>query len=174
MKPIFILLIVLLSIETVTAQHSFVVATDTSYVAFPQTPNIMVNRVGSGRNVSFQLSRKNFKAFLATAAFLQENYNLSALNLKACRELQANRDSTVALLEKKIVAETNRTNLFKTSYDQLKSVSDTYNIELSRCKNDLDTLNRERKKSQRRSFIKGLLGGFAIGVLGGLTVAVVN
>jgi hypothetical protein len=147
----------------------FSIASDTSYVHFGGFPNrLSVARQGTGRNVTFQMGRSDFKTFISTTAFLQASRETVLQDILLHKSLVVIKDSTISVLKLKFEAEAQRAENFRAGYEDLKKVSENYHIELKSCIDDLQKLNNEKRKAKSWSFLKGALWGVAIGSVGGI------
>lgn len=173
-KLIFLIAALLLSLALCVAQPAprltFTVASDTSFLEFDQVPRLSVSKRTSGRNVYFQMNRKDFKSLAATVGFLQTNYDLCQSSLEASRKIIAKNDSIISILKLKYETEAERvTNLMK-GYEDLKVATQAQQDQLNKCVTDMKSLNKARKREKRKGFLHGVLIGLAAGVVGGVLV----
>ena len=173
-KLISVVAALLLSVAFCVAQSAprltFTVANDTSFLEFYQVPRLSVLKKTSGRNVYFQMNRKDFKSLAATVGFFQTNYDLCQSSLEVSRKLIAKNDSIISILKVKNETEAERVaNLIK-GYDDLKLATQAQQDQLNKCVTDMTELNKARKREKRKGFLHGVLVGLAAGVVGGVLV----
>lgn len=173
MKAIPALALVLFFCLPCTAQNpslTFSVASDTSYVLFSGIPKLMIARTGRGNSINFQMTKRDFKSFLEVTSFMQGSREVALKSLGTYESLLEKKDSAISILKTKYETEVKRTENFKTNFEDLKRVNQTYHMQLNACTADLQTLNNSRRKSKTWAFIKGALVGLAVGSVGVIAV----
>jgi hypothetical protein len=168
MKTILILTLALSCVACCaqTPTLTFSVAPDTSYILFSGIPKLMVARSGSGHSANFHMARQNFKSLLEVMSYMQGSREVALKSVGTYESLMAKKDSTISVLKLKYETELQRTENFKTDYQNLKLVNQTYHVQLNACAEDLQKLTRQKKKSKAWAFIKGALAGLVVGSVG--------
>ena len=148
-----------------SAQHS-ILSSDSSKIIFPNNLTLPLSKSSVGGKTYFQFDKKTFKAFVLTMDYYLKENTISVENVDLLLRNQALFDSTHKILIKKFEIENERTNLYKNAYEDMKSVSSTYDKQMTNCMNDLNTLKAQKDRSKTLSFIKGFLWG--TGIFGGV------
>jgi DNA repair ATPase RecN len=170
MKYIVITLISFMMLPASAQSQSLVVASDTSYLLFPNNAKISLRKMQSPAGATFQFDRKNFKALIFTSNYHLNNLAVTSANVNVLMKEQAIADSALKVMEKKYLGQKELVEFHRAEFENLKQVSSQYDTELKACTNDLAKLKNQKDKTKRISFIKGLLWGFAIGAVGGIVV----
>lgn len=131
------------------------VSSDTAAITFPNKVEISINKLNKTGRTYYQLSRQSFKALiLTTNYYLQREALLTTTQLTLLKNQQV-ADSTYTLLQQKFKAEQERSKLFQQSYEELKTISATYDQQLRLCASDLEKMNTKLKRSHRIGIVKG-------------------
>lgn len=171
MKSILILFPAFLFCLACRAQNpplTFSVAPDTSNVSFSGMPKLMVTRSGTGKNMKFQMNRKDFSSFLETISFLQKSRDLALEGEAISKGHVIKKDSTISKLQRYHEAELLRTENFQGVYENLKLADQSNRIALKTCIDDFQKLKDQKQKGKSKVFVKGILWGVAIGAVGGI------
>jgi hypothetical protein len=147
---------------------TFTIAKDTSYILFSGFPKLMVTKPVAGKNLNFQMNRRDFKSFLELTTYLQGSRELSFQSLAACEGLVDKKDSVISRLKLKYDAEAQRTENFKANYENSKLINKSTERQLRTCIDDLQKLNNQKRRDKAWTFTKGILLGLAIGSVGGI------
>ncbi|GCC50082.1 hypothetical protein SanaruYs_02970 [Chryseotalea sanaruensis] len=152
-KP-FILLFTLSPLFSIA--QGLAVSSDTAAITFPNKVEISINKQNKTGKTYYQLSQQSFKALiLTTNYYVQREALLTTTQLTLLKNQQV-ADSTYTLLHQKFETEQERSKLFQQSYEELKTVSVTYDEQLRLCANDLEKMNGKLKRSQRIGIVKGV------------------
>ena len=145
------------------------IAPDTSYLLFGGVPKLSVTKFRTANNVHFQMNRRDFKSLLEITSFLQASREVSLQSVATYESLVTKRDSAISVLKAKYETEAQRTENFRSGYEELKTVNQATQTQLRACIDDLQKLNHQRKKG-RWAFTKGVVLGLAIGSVGGILI----
>lgn len=170
MRYIVTILVSFMMLSASAQSQSLVVASDTSYLLFPNNAKVNLRKVPGSAGATFQFDRRNFKTLIFTSNYHLNNLAVTADNVKVLMKEQAIADSALKVMEKKYLGQKDLVEFHKAEFENLTQVSSRYDIELKACTNDLEKLKNQKDKTRRVSFIKGLLWGFAIGAVGGIVV----
>jgi hypothetical protein len=157
----------MLQLRPANAQ-SLIIPPDSTYITFPNSVKIVVIKSGTGNNTVYQIERKAFKTLALVTNHYLNQHAVTGDNVDVLLRNQDLFDSTYILLQKKFEMERERTNLYKTAYDDLKVVSLEYEKELRTSISDLKELKKEKEFNKTKAFVKGILWGLAIGSVGGI------
>ncbi|HYG02491.1 MAG TPA: hypothetical protein VD927_08590 [Chryseosolibacter sp.] len=166
-----LLFIATLSVAQPMPKLTFKVAPDTSSIAFDQIPRLSVTKVRSGRNVYFQMPRKDFKTMVATVALLQNMYELTSSTAEHSKHLIIMKDSMMTIMDMKYKTEAERSANVMKGFEELKAASQAQQDQLTGCIKDMERLNAPRKWERRKGYIKGGICGVIIGAVGALVVS---
>jgi hypothetical protein len=170
MKYIVTILTSFMMLSASAQSQSLVVASDTSYLLFPNNAKVNLRKVAGPASATFQFDRRNFKTLIFTNNHYLNNMAVMSDNVKVLMKEQVVADSTLKVTEKKYLGQKDLAEFNKAELERLTRVASSYNTELKACTNDLEKLKNQKDKTKTVSFIKGLLWGFAIGAVGGIVV----
>jgi hypothetical protein len=170
MRYIVTILVSFIMLSASAQSQSLVVATDTSYLLFPNNVKINLRKVPASTGATFQFDRRNFKTLIFTNNYFLNNLSVTSANVNVLMKEQVIADSALKVLEKKYLGQKELVEFHKTEFENLKRISSQYDTELKACTGDLVKLKNEKDNVKKISFIKGLLWGFAVGAVGGVVV----
>jgi hypothetical protein len=170
MKYIVIILVSFMMLPASAQNQSLVVASDTSYLLFPNNAKINLRKVQSPAGATFQFDRRNFKALIFTSNYHLNNLAVTSANVNVLMKELTVADSTVKVTEKKYLGQKDLAESNRAELERLTRLASRYDTELIACTSDLAKLKNQKDNAKRVSFIKGLLWGFAIGAVGGIVI----
>lgn len=132
------------------------VVSDTTTITFPNQVQVSFNKQNRGGKLYYHLSQQSLKTLILTTNYYLQRETLLTANQSAFLKNQQVADSTHALLRQKFKTEQERSKLFQQSYEELKTISATYDEQLRLCANDLEKMNAKLKRSQRIGIVKGV------------------
>ena len=152
--------------------QSLTIPPDTSYILFPGNVKVMVKKVLVNGSTFFQTGRKDFKTYVT-----ETNFYLSMLPKKEDNTRNFQKEVEVGDLklkemQKKYEAENQRTNNYMAELENEKRIAKRLLSELDSCKNDLQLMDKEKRKAKRANIIKAGLLGIGIGIAGGFIAGV--
>jgi hypothetical protein len=168
---ICILTLFIFGAATSYSQSAFV-SVDSTQLVFPDHVEIRFSRLPQTKGKSFQISSGNLKILMTEINFLLNRLKLEQDNVVLYRANEEILKSSAGIMEKKYMAEVERTLLHKNAFESLEKVSGTYHIELQNCKSDLDTLSRKNTRARKSGFLKGMIWGVIVGGVLGIVVDV--
>jgi hypothetical protein len=155
MKYKEVILVLALSPLLGSAQ-GLVVANDTTTLTFPNKVQISLNKQNRNNKTYYQISQQSLKTLALTTNYYLQREALLSTNQTAFLNNQQVADSTHILLQQKFETEQERSKLFQKSYEELKTISATYDEQLRLCAQDLEKMNTKLKRAQRIGIVKGV------------------
>lgn len=150
-------LIVLLALSPILASaQDLLVANDTTALTFPNKVQINFTKQKRSNETYYQLSPQALKTLTLTTNYYLQREALLSTNQAAFLKNQQVTDSTHTLLQQKFETEQKRSKLFQKSYEELKTISATYDEQLRLCASDMEKMNAKLKRSQRIGIVKGV------------------
>jgi hypothetical protein len=154
--------------QTSLPELNFTVAPDTSFISFSGLPKLKVTHVGTGQSATFQMSWGDFRRYLDVTGLLQGSRKVALDDLAAYKKLTTNREAKIDSLNRLIEAEGWRAENFKTKFEEVKRINETYHTQLNSCIDDMQKLNDQKNKNKAWPFVRGVLWGLVVGSVGGL------
>lgn len=136
--------------------QGLVVSNDTTTLTFPNKVQISFNKQNRNNKVYYQLSQQALKTLTLTTNYYLQREALLSTNQTTLLKNQQITDSTQALLQRKLETEQEISKLFQKSYEELKTISATYDEQLRLCAKDLEKMNAKVKRAQRIGIVKGV------------------
>lgn len=135
---------------------------DSSRLIFPNTVSITLRPI---QGKQFLVSHTALKTILVQCDYLYDRIDqLSETTRLYKREIDI-RDSMIYVANNKAGASQERAGLYSDAYVQSKSVSDEYDRQIRSLLADVSNLQKQNRRSRRKSFLKGILSGFACGAV---------
>lgn len=140
------------------------VTSDTAAITFPNRVQVSFNKQNRSGKLYYQLNQQSLKTLILTTNYYLQREALLTINQTAFLKNQQVADSTHLLLQQKFKTEQERSKLFQQSYEELKTISATYDEQLRLCASDLEKMNTKLKRSQRIGIVKGV--SISLGFIG--------
>lgn len=168
-KPIILIAISLISCTSAYSQGVKLSADSTSIV-FPNKVRIPFEITTDGHN-AYKFSAKAFSTLLLQSNYLFQKSSLERDAIGLMNQELSVRDSTVQLSNLMITAEHARAEAYRTSYLELKKISEICDKNTRTLLEEVERLSRQHKKNKLKILAKGVAIGLIIGASGAILLA---
>jgi hypothetical protein len=145
------------------------ISADSSRIIFPNNVQIPFSMNRKAGRV-YQFTQSSMSTLIVQSNYLFQKSALQNSAAELMRRQMLTKDSTLEVSNIMIVAERKRAELYRSSYNELKKVSNEYDTHTNHLINELERITRQNRKEKRKLLVRGTLAGLTVGFITGIYI----